>query len=126
MKYDTWEKRKNLGNIGKALKEFEGQINAEVRRQEKIDMVEERDFRRGELPGKYMAKLLYEWDNKKFEDEYLKKLEKNWKRWKEDIQIDENGYLKRIEEREEEEKEKTNERDWRTGYFSREEILKRG
>ena len=126
MKYDTWEKRKNLGNIGKALKEFEGQINAEVRRQEKIDMVEERDFRRGELPGKYMAKLLYEWDNKKFEDEYLKKLEKNWKRWKEDIQIDENGYLKRIEEREEEEKEKTNERDWRTGYFSRGEILKRG
>ena len=80
MKYDTWEKRKNLENIGKALKEFEGQINAEVRRQEKIDMVEERDFRRGELPGKYMAKLLYEWDNKKFEDEYLKKLEKNWKR----------------------------------------------
>ena len=97
MKYDTWEKRKNLGNIGKALKEFEGQINAEVRRQEKIDMVEERDFRRGELPGKYMAKLLYEWDNKKFEDEYLKKLEKNWKRWKEDIQIDENVYFKRIE-----------------------------
>ena len=126
MKYDTWEKRKNLGNIGKALKEFEGQINAEVRRQEKIDMVEERDFRRGELPGKYMAKLLYEWDNKKFEDEYLNKLEKNWKRWKEDIQIDENGYLKRIEEREEEEKEKTTERDWRTGYFSRGEILKRG
>ena len=89
-------------------------------------MVEERDFRRGELAGKYMAKLLYEWDNKKFEDEYLKKLEKNWKRQKEDIQIDENGYLKRIEEREEEEKEKTNERDWRTGYFSRGEILKRG
>ena len=34
-------------------------MNTEVRRQEKIDMVEERDFRRGELPGKYMAKLLY-------------------------------------------------------------------
>jgi len=48
-------------------------------------MVEERDFRRGELAGKYMAKLLYEWDDKNFEDEYLKKLEKNWKRWKEDI-----------------------------------------
>ena len=31
-----------------------------------------------------MAKLLYGWDDKKFEDEYLKKLEKNWKRWKED------------------------------------------
>jgi len=33
--------------------------------------------------------------------------------------------LKRIEEREEEEKEKTNERDWRTRHFSRGEILKR-
>ena len=89
-------------------------------------MVEERDFRREELPGKYMAKLLYGWDDKKFEDEYLKKLEKNWKRWKEDKQIDENKYLKRIKEREEEEKEKMNERDWRTGHFSGGEILKGG
>ena len=40
-------------------------------------MAEERDFRRGELLGKFMAKMLYGWDNKKFEDEYLKKLEKN-------------------------------------------------
>ena len=29
-----------------------------------------------ELPGKYMVKLLYGWDDKEFE-EYLKKLEKN-------------------------------------------------
>jgi len=29
-------------------------------------------------------KLLYEWDDKKFEEEYLRKLERNWKRWKED------------------------------------------
>jgi len=34
-------------------------MNVEVRRQEKLDIVEERDFRRGELPGKYMAKMLY-------------------------------------------------------------------
>jgi len=35
--------------------------------------------------------------------------------------------LKRIEEREEEEeKEKINERNWRTGHFSRGEILKGG
>jgi len=59
-------------------------MNAEVRGQEKIDMVKEKDFRKGELPGKYTAKLLYRWDDKKFEDEYLKKLEKNWKRWKKD------------------------------------------
>jgi len=34
-------------------------MNTEVRRQEKLDMAEERDFRRGELPGKCMAKMLY-------------------------------------------------------------------
>jgi len=34
-------------------------MNAEVRRQEKIDIVEERNFRRQELPGKYIAKILY-------------------------------------------------------------------
>jgi len=38
------------------------------------------EYRRMELLGKYMAKLLYEWDDKEFEEEYLKKLEKNWKR----------------------------------------------
>ena len=57
-------------------------MNAEVRRQEKIDMVEERDFRRETLLGKYMAKLLYGWDDGKFEAEYLRKLERNWRRWK--------------------------------------------
>ena len=35
------------------------------------------EYRRMELLGKYMAKLLYGWDNRKFEKEYLKKLEKN-------------------------------------------------
>jgi len=29
-----------------------------------------------ELLGKYTAKLLYGWDNRKFEEEYLNKLEK--------------------------------------------------
>ena len=37
------------------MKEFKGRINAEVRRQEKLDTVEEKDFRRGELLEKYMA-----------------------------------------------------------------------
>ena len=34
-------------------------METEVRRQEKLDMVKERDFRRGELPGRFMAKILY-------------------------------------------------------------------
>ena len=79
-----------------------------------------------ELPGKYMAKLLYGWYDKKFEDKYLKKLEKNWKRWKEDRQINESKHLKTIEEKIEEENKKIRRRDWRTGHFSREEILKGG
>jgi len=35
-----------------------------------------------ELPRRYMAKLLYGWDDGKFGKEYLRKLEKNWCRWK--------------------------------------------
>ena len=49
----------------------------EVRRQKKLDLVEEKDFRRVELPGKYTVKLLYRWEDGKFEEEYLKKLERN-------------------------------------------------
>ena len=66
-----------MKNIGEALEEFEGRMNAEIRRQEKIDMTEERDFRREELPGKFTAKMLYGWDDGKFKEEYLKKLERN-------------------------------------------------
>ena len=80
---NTWERKENLKNIGKALKEFKGRMSAEVRRQEKINMAEERDFRRGELLGKFTVKMLYGWDDGKFEEKYLKKLEKNWRRWKE-------------------------------------------
>ena len=43
-------------------------------------MAEEKDFRIGELSGKYMAKILYEWDNGRFKNKYLKKLERNWRR----------------------------------------------
>jgi len=56
---DIWEKRENLGNAKEALEEFEGRMNVEVRRQEKIKMVEERDFRKGDLPGRFTAKMLY-------------------------------------------------------------------
>ena len=66
-----------MKNVEEALKEFEGRMSAEVRRQERIDMAEERDFRRGELPGKFTARMLYRWDDRKFKEEYLKKLERN-------------------------------------------------
>ena len=45
-------------------------------------MVKERDFRRGELLEKYMAKMLYRWNDEKFEKEYLRKLERNQQKQK--------------------------------------------
>jgi len=106
--------------------DFEERLGTGVRRQVGERKAEREEYRKMELPGKYTAKLLYGWDDKKFEEEYLEKLEWNWKRWKEDRQINENEYLKRIEEREKEEKEKIKKRDWKTGHFSRGEILKGG
>jgi len=79
---DTWERKENLKNAEEALEEFKGRMSTEVRRQERIDMAEERDFRRGELLGKFTARMLYGWDDGKFEEEYLKKLKRNWRRWK--------------------------------------------
>ena len=79
---DIWKRKENLKNVEEALEEFEGRMSTEVRRQERIDMAEERDFRREELLGKFIARMLYGWDDRKFEEEYLKKLERNWRRWK--------------------------------------------
>ena len=48
-----------MENIKDIVAKFEERLNTEVRKQEKLDIVKKRDFRRGELPGKYMAKILY-------------------------------------------------------------------
>jgi len=44
-----------LENTRELVKEFKGRINAEVRRQENLNTVEEKDFKREELLEKYMA-----------------------------------------------------------------------
>ena len=82
VEHNSWEREEDLENVKKLVAEFEGREKAEVRRQEKLDQVEERDFRRGEVPGRYIARMLYGWDDGKFEDEYLRKLERNWRNWK--------------------------------------------
>jgi len=41
---------------------------------------EDSTYSRSELPGRYMAKLLYRWNNGRFEREYLEKLERSWKK----------------------------------------------
>jgi len=65
-KSDMWEKEEDLENAKELVDKFEGELETEVRRQERI---KERwkvklnpradEFRRSELPGKYTVKLLF-------------------------------------------------------------------
>ena len=50
----------------------------DIRREEK----EERMFRRKELPGRFTAKKLFGQTDKRYNEEYQRRLDKNWKRWK--------------------------------------------
>ena len=77
VEHNSWEKKEDLENVKELVAEFKERISTKVRRQEKLDMVEEKDFRKGELLEKYMAKILYRWNDGKFESKYLKKLERN-------------------------------------------------
>jgi len=43
---------------------------------------EEGTFRWGELPGRFMAKKLYGWSDKQYDQKYWGRMEKNWRRWK--------------------------------------------
>jgi len=69
--------------------DFEGRISTEIRKQEEVNWEQKRgldqkteEFKRMEVPERYTAKILYGWDNRKFKAEYLRKLERNWQRWK--------------------------------------------
>jgi len=64
---DTWEPRENLGNARDLVERFEEEYREESRQTRKKDC---REFYRGELPGRYIAKTLYRWDDKRFDQEY--------------------------------------------------------
>jgi len=40
-------------------------------------------FRRGELLGRFIARKLFGWSDKRYDLEYWGMLERNWRRWKE-------------------------------------------
>ena len=50
----------------------------DIRKQER----EEGIFRREELPGRFMAKKLFGQMDKRYNQEYWGRLERNWNRWK--------------------------------------------
>jgi len=79
---NTWEGKENLGNAKEAIEEFEKEYRRDIediRRQER----EERTFRRGKLPGRFIVRKLFGWSDKRYDEEYWAKLERNWRRWKE-------------------------------------------
>jgi len=52
----------------------------DIRKQEK----EEEMFKRGELPGQFTARKLFRWLDKRYNEEYWTRLERNWRQWKEE------------------------------------------
>jgi len=81
---NTWEELENLKNTREKIEEFEKRRFEEEIQRIKLKKGKEtklnpeaEEFKRGELLERYTAKLLYRWDNKKFDKEYLKKLERN-------------------------------------------------
>ena len=76
-----------MKNVIKKVEEFEKRRfdeeiqRIQVKKGKKMKLnLEVEEFKRGKLLGRYTVKLLYGWDDKKFKEEYLKKLEKNWNR----------------------------------------------
>ena len=102
---NTWEELENLKNAMEKVEEFEkGRFKEEIQRirlkkEKEIKLNPEvEEFKRGELLERYMAKLLYGLDDEKFDEEYLKKLEKNWNRQKNNRKKGEKEYMKKLEE----------------------------
>ena len=108
MESDTWEGRENLGNAKEAIEEFEREYQWDI---EEVNWQEREKgiFERGELPGRFMAKKLFRWSDKKYDKEYWGRLERNWRQWK-------RGQPKKrrtiVMIREEEEKDKSGIREW--------------
>ena len=78
---NTWKSRENLKNAIELVKEFKRKYyreeEEEVRQQEAEE--DKKVFNR-ELSGRYMAKLLYGWGNKRYDREFWRYMEENW-RW---------------------------------------------
>ena len=70
-KEDSWEREVNLKNAKEAVEEYERKYGKEGKRMEE----EHR-----EMLGRFIAKTLYGWDDGKIDWEYLKKLERSWRR----------------------------------------------
>jgi len=66
---DTWEGRENLENTKEVVKEFKKEYRRDI---EEINWQkrEKGIFRRDELPGRFMARKLFGWSDKQYDQEY--------------------------------------------------------
>ena len=73
----------NLRNVMELVKRFEKKIREEeirkvyIRKKKKLLNLEAEMFKKSEWLRKYTAKILFGWNNEKFEDKYLNKLERS-------------------------------------------------
>ena len=96
---DTWKEKKKLVNTKKAIEKFEKEYRRDIediRRQKR----EEEIFRKEELLGRFMVKKLYGQTDKRYDEEYWARLERNCRYWK-GGPIREQRIIKTIKEKEE-------------------------
>ena len=80
---NTWEEKENLENAKEVVEEFKKEYwrdMEEVNQQKK----EEGAFRKEELPRRFTARKLFRWSDKRYDQEYWRRLERNWKKSKEE------------------------------------------
>jgi len=76
---DTWEGRENLENAKEVIKEFEKEYQQDMEDVAKQECEEGMQGRR-ELSGRFTARKLSGWLNKRYNQEYWGRLKRNWKR----------------------------------------------
>jgi len=80
---NTWEEKENLENAKELVEEFEKEYSRdirEVRQQEK--QKEEKDYWRESFLGRFVAKMLFGWNNRRYDRKYWDCMDRNWKKWK--------------------------------------------
>ena len=103
--------RENLKNTKEAIKEFEKEYQRDMK-----DVARQKHekgiFRRGELPGRFIARKLFRWSDKRYNQEYWERLESNWRWWK-GGQTSKRRNLETVKEEEEEiDQENSGVREW--------------
>ena len=79
---DTWESRENLKNIKKLVEEFEKEYSKKAKEVQQQEEKKNKKVFSRELPGSFMAKILWRWSNKEYKRQRKKKWKKNWRQWK--------------------------------------------